>query len=377
MSPSYSRTAETPLPPCFPETPTPPEDEDDRSWQRLISTADDELAWCPNEVPPGRLGTDEAIQLEKRGITSHPPQDPHFHQHAPKQLEIWRRQTIHKETIAAKLREAGRQDLASSLEDCHSYYTFCVCGDCGTVRKFPNRCDQFFCPECQPTLAREREQQVKWWTELIEQPKHVVLTMKNISDLQPGHVDELRANLTKLRRRKFCSNWRGGFYSMEVTNEGNGWHLHLHVLVDAKWIDSAQLALEWDSCTRGFGRIVKVKDVRQWDYLHEVTKYAVKGPQLAAWSPETIATFIAAFQGKRTFGVFGALYAARTEFAEFIASIRTAKPRCNCGSCNVSYYSEAAFIELDLRPTVPSKPKPPTPDFAQDPLIALTQHWPD
>ena len=26
--------------------------------------------------------------------------------------------------------------------------------DCGAVRRFPNRCDQFFCPECQPRLTR-------------------------------------------------------------------------------------------------------------------------------------------------------------------------------------------------------------------------------
>jgi hypothetical protein len=182
---------------------------------------------------------------------------------------------------------------------------------------------------------------------------------------------------TKLRRRKFARNWEGGFYRLECTNDKAGWHLHLHALVNAKWIDLSELKEQWRSITNGLGYIVDVRDCRQVDYLHEVTKYVAKGAQLAAWKPSELETFVRAFTGRRTFGVFGSLYAVRTKFAEFVASIRLARPKCDCGSCNVTYYDEASFIALDLVPTSNSKPRPPPTPDNQLQLIDRPFRYPD
>jgi uncharacterized Zn finger protein (UPF0148 family) len=255
--------------------------------------------------------------------------------------------------------------LAESLEACHSTFTVAHCNDCGKEQRFPNRCDQMFCPECQPRLASERKKAVEWWTKLITQPKHVVLTVKNTVDFSKGHIQEFKRWFAALRRRKFCRNWRGGFYSLEVTNEGNGWHLHLHALVDADYIDHNGLVENWLAATNGFGRIVHVADARRRDYLAEVTKYAVKGVMLAAWQPEQIRTFIRAFEGVRSFGVFGDLYGARTEFADFIATLKNAKPKCDCGSCNVVYRSEIDAIVNDFSPERDAQNRRPPPNQAQ------------
>jgi hypothetical protein len=349
----------------------------DDSFRRFAELIDQGLVWDPNTCPQSRLAEDEAIQLENRGVTSQTGQLPPRGLAAPQQSELWKRQTIHKNAIAAKLRVLNMDTEASKLELCHSYYTVCVCNDCGAVRKFPNRCDLFFCPECQPGLAHDRKRQVDWWTATISQPKHVVLTVHNVSDLTRGHLDELQKWFTALRRRKFARGWRGGFYSIECTNEGNGWHLHIHALIDAKWIDGGELALQWHSITRGLGRIVKVKDCRKADYLAEVTKYAVKGSQLAAWSPEQVATFIRAFDGKRTFGVFGSLYGARTEFAEFIATMKAARPKCDCGSCCATYYSEADWIVKELQSGSACSTSHAPPASKQLPLNLTLNVWPD
>jgi hypothetical protein len=361
-----------PPPLCFPESGVPAEQQPLTEEQSIDLAADRELCWQPDYRPPGHLDAEEALKLEKRGITPQTEHPPRPIWKTSVQSEFWRTQTAHKNSIAAKLREAGMELEANKLETCHTDYTFAVCGDCGTIRKFPNRCDLFYCPECQPGLARDRKRQVEWWVKTIKQPKHVVLTVKNISNLEPGHLDELRRWFTRLRRRKFASNWRGGFYSIELTNEGAGWHLHLHALIDCRFIDGGELALQWANITRNAGRIVKVKDCRQHDYLSEVTKYAVKGTQLAAWQPAQVAEFIRAFDGKRTFGVFGELYGMRTEFREWIEQLRLARPRCDCGSCNVRYFDSAKMLELDLQPTIPTKPKPPQPLFTNCELpIAL------
>jgi hypothetical protein len=154
---------------------------------------------------------------------------------------------------------------------------------------------------------------VRWWTEQIQQPKHVVLTIRNVPDLTGDHVDELRKWWNQLRRRKFAKGWRGGFYTIQTTNKGKGWHPHIHALIDARFIDESELSKQWLAVTRGAGYNVRVRDARQEDYLREVTRYAVHGAQLAAWTPDQIATFVRAFTGKRTFGVFGSLYAVRTQ----------------------------------------------------------------
>lgn len=302
---------------------------------------------------------DSPVKLETRGVTEHPTQRDADQFPTWQQELIWAKGTIYKNSIAAKLRSISRTDEATKLEKCHTIYTVAQCSSCKTVKKFPNRCDQLFCPECQPRLSSDRRKAVEWWARAVKQPKHVVLTVQNVPDFTREHVLQFKKWWRNLRRTKFARNWLGGFYSLEVTNEGRGWHLHLHALVDAKWIDALELSAQWAKITGNMGRIVKVRDARGADYLKEVTKYAVKGVQLAAWPAIDIATFIDAFNGPRTFGVFGDLYGKRTEFAEWFKALRLAKPKCECGCCDIWYFTESQFLEKDLRPTIETASLPP------------------
>lgn len=310
--------------------------------------------YLPKEGPeePPRFDSPVPVKLENRGVTSQIFQ----------QL-LWAKATVHKNSAAAKLREAGRDVEADKLERCHTEYTVAVCTSCSKVQKFPNRCDLFYCAECQPRLSQDRKKAVEWWTREVNQPKHVVLTVKNIPDLTKQHVLEFRGWLTKLRRSKFAKNWRGGFCTLEVTNEGQGWHLHAHLLVDAHWIDAIQLSAQWAKATGNMGRIVKVKDARAKDYLAEVTKYVVKGVMLAAWTPAEIVRFIDAFSGVRTFSVFGTLYGARTKFKAWWLQVRGSKPLCSCGCCTATYFSEEQYLSWDLIPNrePPTIPPPVVP----------------
>jgi len=343
--------------------------ESESAWQRFAEEVDDSLSWRPDDVPQPRIIAEESLPLEQRGLTSHPPEVSKKRTHKISQSELWKQQTIHKFTVVAKLRSVGMAEEATTLEDCHSYYTIAHCADCAKVRKFPNRCDLFYCPECAAHLQNERSRQVEWWTVRCPQPKHVVLTIRNIPDLSPGHVDELRDMFSRLRRRKFARNWKGGFYTIQITYSAKGWHLHIHALVNARWIDEDKLKEEWRSITNGLGYIVRVKDCREKSYLREITRYVVHGSQLAAWQPAVLKTFVKAFKHKRTFGVFGELYGARSEFAEWIASLKLARPRCECGSCNVRYYSESQWLMFDLKPDLPASSRPPPPDCEQQLLF--------
>jgi hypothetical protein len=193
---------------------------------------------------------------------------------------------------------------------------------------------------CQPRLAHARVEALEWWVRQVTQPKHVVLTCRNVDVIGPEYVGWFKDAFTRLRRSAFASNWRGGIYSMEVTNEGKGWHLHMHVLVDADWIDAKLLARKWGALVGQDFAIVKVKDARRSDYLAEVAKYCVKGSDLASWSPTDIAHFLDSFADRRTFGVFGSCYGRRAEYQAWLDDLHNHKTTCECGCQLFRIFSE-------------------------------------
>lgn len=287
------------------------------------------------------------VKLETRGLSS-PNQ----------QTELYDKLLVLKHSVAAKLRKAGKSELADSLEQCGTRKTYCTCNACGKVQIFLNRCDNMICPCCQPKLARDRRKDIEWWSAQVRQPKHVVLTLKNVKEITRGHVDEAKKWLAALRRRKFASGWRGGCWSLEVTNEGRGWHIHFHLLVDADWIDAKQLAVEWGKTTNGHGYIVKVKDARKEDYLRELTKYCVKGTDLARWAPADLAMFVDAIDGTKCFSVFGSLFNQRKEFAKFKEEAALQHHLCPCGSDNCRLENEWEYLQRQLEPQWRPKENP-------------------
>jgi len=366
-----SPQALTPPPSAFQNSPMPAEPyRTESEWSHTLETSDDH-SWSPESTNPEIGNDDRPFLLDQRGTKSQPPVEKRTRNPSEKQLKFWRDQTTFKNSIAAKLHEAGMHTEAIKLECCHTTYTVGTCLDCGTTRTFPNRCDLFFCPECYHSLTAHRSRQVKWWVQRIPQPKHVCLTITNIPELTKGHVTELQKMFARLRRRKFAQNWDGGFYSVQVTKKSNGWHLHIHALINARWVDQPELCRQWAAITNQAGRITKVKDCRDQSYLERITSYVARGNELAEWGTEDLKAFIHAFSGKRTFSVFGSLFGMRTEFSEWIKTVRDSKPSCDCGSRNVRYESEAEFLTHDF--SQPAQPRPPptpeTPDFK-----AITSH---
>lgn len=248
-----------------------------------------------------------------------------------------------KETIIKTLLKEGETGYAAVLENCHTQRTYQKCHDCRKVRMFYNRCENFYCPCCARRLASDRRKSVEWWATHITQGKHVVVTVRNTETITKETVQRIKRAWSNLRRKKFASNWKGGFYALEVTNEGRGWHIHIHALVNASWIDSRVLSKEWAKCIGQDIAIVKVKDARAADYLRELCKYIADGNQLASWSGPDLVAYIRALDGVRTFGCFGALYKLRTQHRTFLDSVQSETGACPCGCRKFKYYSEAEW----------------------------------
>jgi len=222
--------------------------------------------------------------------------------------ELFDREVIWSDSIIAKLKELPRPDLYEALENCHSFETWFICQGCHAEEHAWNHCDRFYCPLCVSRLAWRRRRKVEWWANQVKEPKHLVLTVRNTKTLSKTYVQSFRRNLSKLRRSTLFCSARGGLLSLEVTNEGQGWHLHAHILLDGPFISGDVLARRWARAVKQDFAIVKIKDCRQKQYLQEVTKYAVKGSDLASWGRCEIEEFIDAFTGVRAFSTFGTLY---------------------------------------------------------------------
>lgn len=271
----------------------------------------------------------ESLKLETTGVSEH-----------SRQLELLDKRLIQHGSIVAKLRAIGADDIAGPMLDCHTQQSYAQCNGCRKVRTFWNHCDRFYCPICQPRLARERAESIAWWAQQITQPKHLVLTARNSNRITFARVAAFIAIIRRLRRQKHANNWRSGAWSIEVTNEGRGWHLHAHLLIDADWINMTAVCKAWSKLVGQDYVIAKVKDVRGTEYVAECAKYAVKGSELAKWTGDEIAEFVNAFTGHHLFGVFGALHGLRKQLRDFLDSLIEERSRCECGCNQFKVYSD-------------------------------------
>ncbi|MBM9954176.1 protein rep [Pseudomonas aeruginosa] len=149
-------------------------------------------------------------------------------------------------------------------------------------------------------------------------PYLVTLTVKNGPDLAE-RFEHLHKSLKLLiaRRRRFEAGSRGApwtelclaegaVYTFEVTNKGNGWHPHVHMIALCPREPSQEaLRGEWERITADSFMV----DVRAFDASQEpvegfmeVFKYAVKFSDL---SPEDNWHAAQVFKGRRLLGSFG------------------------------------------------------------------------
>lgn len=123
-------------------------------------------------------------------------------------------------------------------------------------------------------------------------PYLVTLTVKNGLDLDErvNHLRQSMKKMTESRRNALkglislneFSKSSGGFHSVEVTNRGNGWHPHVHMI----WLCSEKpnqslLSKEWQAIT-GDSYIVDVRPLHDpVEGFLEVCKYALKFSDLS------------------------------------------------------------------------------------------------
>jgi len=293
-------------------------------------------------------------QLETQGVN----------QHSDTQLDL-----IHvKDEIVAALMPTELRPLAESLADCGERRVVYECVNCGRTKAGHHHCDLHFCPSCQRRLAARRAEDLEWWVHVVKRPLHVVLTVRNTSDLTRDYIAWFKSRLARLRRQKLCRAWQGGLWSLEITNEGRGWHLHAHLLVDATYTDARALAIAWAKQVGQAFAIVKVKRVTGSEYLREVTKYTVKGSEMGRWKAADIVSYVRATHRVRMFGTFGTLRNRASDWRKWRQANKPEPEPCICGCITWLRWDETDWEwELYRREAgIPGSRYRPTPRFARD-----------
>ena len=262
--------------------------------------------------------------------------------------------------LISRLEDEAAEDLLPSIRRCQEPI-WLRCMSCGQRHVVPRKCDQKWCPCCVQHLANIRAAKLYLAVIKFKWPLFVTLTMQNSDD--PDDVRKLRQAFGRLRAKKLWkNNVTGGVAAIEVTNIGNGWHPHLHAVIDCRWLADKtreparnesreakaaafqaageELQRHWTKCLRQTTPAsIKVKrakllapkpgaDPGHSDCItREIVKYAVKGDDLLE-SADPIAPLIRVLQKTRLLTTFGSVYGLSAELEELQESERDRSGGC-------------------------------------------------
>jgi hypothetical protein len=264
------------------------------------------------------------------------------------QLESFDTAILHKSSVEAKLFPEWQGKRAASFARCGHEKLYRECRECGTTTEFEYHCNLKWCPSCNWRVTHKRSMELRLITAGIPNLKHAVLTQRNFGHLTREHIVATRKNLASLRRSKLFKSVLGGCCSLEFTNESKGWHMHWHLLLQSQYIPIEDLKLKWGKLVGQEYAICDIGVVKGNDYIREVTKYVVKGAEIARWPRETVLEFVNALDSTRLFSIYGTWKEKRAA-AKLQMQRDAPMPTCECGCTHFLYGDDETFVTRDIR----------------------------
>jgi len=200
------------------------------------------------------------------------------------------------------------------------------CGDHGHIKIIKLKCSDRTCQECRDKTYLRL---LKGWFKLAENmshPKLMTLTIKNTLDLKREYIRTLRDQFIRLLHRKYYKDRIiGGLYVLELVNTGNGWHIHIHALIDTKAgydgiLLQEKLSRDWLAIT-GDSMVVDIRKVLSpRGGLKYILKYLTKAPQINGENE----LYNEVLKKTRLIQTFGRLYGSKAEKLKMLC------PECGC-----------------------------------------------
>jgi len=140
----------------------------------------------------------------------------------------------------------------------------------------------------------------------------------------------LREAWNKLRRTKLMASVRGGCYSIEVKVKDEGFHIHMHALVDSGYLPYQKIFTAWREILGLTHVEVDIRCAEGQKAREYVSKYTAKSAGFEN-DEEAIVKWYKATKGERLFATFGAWYNAKLE--ELLPEEQIFVPKCVCPYC--------------------------------------------
>jgi hypothetical protein len=138
------------------------------------------------------------------------------------------------------------------------------CSHCGHPLRIRLSCGDRTCPVCRKKWYGYHFGALKKYIATWPRIHCLTLTLANIPDSQIArwHITRLREAFSKLRYR-FKPAIQDGYYIIQATNSGAGWHLHMHVLYRGGYLSKGAISRAWNEITKG-SYIVDIKLVERY-----------------------------------------------------------------------------------------------------------------
>lgn len=231
-----------------------------------------------------------------------------------------------------------------------------------------NKCGDRFCVAC----GRERSSTI---TNALctlmagKDCRFTTLTLRHSPTPLADQISRLYRSFTALRRREF---WKsavdGGAAFLEVKIGRDGlWHVHLHAIVEGRYLDQRQLSREWHAVT-GDSSIVDVRSITDYETRASyVTKYVTKPADSTVYHvPEKLDELVCSMRGRRLCTTFGTWRGTELEPTEetgvewvAVGRLDTLKSNAAAGDPEAVRWIEAAARKW---PLFASFLRPPDPD---------------
>lgn len=212
------------------------------------------------------------------------------------------------DTVYGLLDERDSKHRLQSFRTCRTNAWFVRHKVSGEIRVAAGRCNLRWCPLCIKTKRFIMRQSITPWVKSAKGTKFLTFTLKHSADSINDQIDKLYTSFQKIRRSKIWKKSVAGglwFFQIKQSKTDELWHPHLHVIVDAKFMQQKTLSELWLSITddSNIVDIRAVKDAKKAaDY---VSRYATAPCNLEDFTHEKAVEVVEALAGRRICGTFG------------------------------------------------------------------------
>lgn len=239
-----------------------------------------------------------------------------------------------KHRIARAFEDAGLVDVAAVLKRCDEEELLVVCTNCSKAWYVPDHCRSRVCPICSYKVTQERASFLELVCRRMAHPKFLTLTMPLWRD-DPGEgIDYLRHAFTRLRHSVVMKKCTGGAYQIELKRKPEGWHIHLHALLNAPYLPRQKLFTAWGRILGIAAPQINIKSAPTARERAYTCKYAAKSADFEGEIADVVAWYRAT-KGKRLWGTWGAWYNAKLE--DLLDADEHAAPIAVCPHCKAEH----------------------------------------